>query len=111
MSAIEKLRKLADSTEEIDACAFDMAMMKLGRPILAVVEAQAAEIENAREFRRRCCEYTLSYLDAKGERVMDMERRLIAGYSKLKDNTDAAIRALEGGSDEQSTIQVPRRIQ
>lgn len=66
--------------------------------LLAVVEAQAAEIENAREFRNRLVEYTLSYLDAKGERILDMERRLIAGYSKLKEATDAALRALEGGA-------------
>ena len=51
--------------------------------------------QNAREFRRRCCEYTLSYLDAKGERVMDVEKRLISGYCKLKDNTDDALRKLD----------------
>lgn len=63
--------------------------------LLAVVEDQQREIENAREFRRRCCEYTLSYLDAKGERVMDVEKRLISGYCKLKDNTDDALRKLD----------------
>lgn len=52
------------------------------------VRVLAHEAANAREFRRRLVEYTMSYLDAKGERTLDLERRLIAGYSTLKAKVD-----------------------
>lgn len=97
MSAIEKLRKLADSTEEIDACAFDMAMMKLGRSVLAVVEAQAAEIEAWREGHDADNEDggpALVYdLTIDPDYAIDFGKRLTTAC----DNTDAALRALEGG--------------
>lgn len=63
---------------------------------LAVIEAAEAEIRSAREFRGRLQEYSLSYLDAKGESSEDMERRLVGGYSKLKADTDTAIAAFKG---------------
>ena len=100
MSAIEKLRKLADSTEEIDACAFDMAMMKLGRSVLAVVEAQAAEIRAWREHRRLHDLRSATCHDAESWNAYKKPREKV-WYELLaaRDNTDAAIRALEGGEE------------
>lgn len=82
MNAIEKLRKLADSTEEIDACAFDMAMMKLGRSVLAVVEAQAAEIEAWKDF------------NAVGGKINEL---ILLNATMDTHKALAALRALEGG--------------
>ena len=82
MSAIEKLRKLADSTEDIDACAFDMAMMKLGRSVLAVVEAQAAEIAAWKDF------------NAVGGKINEV---ILLNATMDTHKALAALRALEGG--------------
>ena len=61
--------------------------------LLALRTAEAAELDLLREFCDRVTEYRLSYLDAKGEKSADMEKRLIGGRGPARNTTDAARRA------------------
>jgi hypothetical protein len=63
------------------------------------VRVLGAECALQREFRSRLTEYKMNYLDLKGERVIEMERRLIGKYPTAKQHTDAnplARAAVEG---------------
>ncbi len=93
--------KLADANHRAQSQADAMVVACRGTPHRSAADLRQAldeqaeavmllaqEAANSREFRRRLMEYTLSFLDAKGEPSSHMERRLIAGYSVLKERVD-----------------------
>ena len=83
---VTQLRAMAHPVGRIEKTA------RLEAEIAALREAVAllgAECRLQREFRSRLTEYKLDYLNLKGERTMEMERRLIGGYGPTKQRTDA----------------------
>lgn len=103
MKVIERLRWLADSTDEVDAHAFDMAVMKLGRSLLAVVEAQEREIAAWRAVHAASCNASRigKIHGGRGallEEAMKDAHACVAVAKDAMKSTGAALRALEGGA-------------